>query len=171
VRSGRTALLLLAPVFVLAGCAQGGSTSGDTAVVARVADGDTIELDGGDRVRLLQIDAPELGDGECYAEEALRELEALAPPGTRAQLERDPALDDVDRYDRLLRYLSADGENLNVELVRRGAAAPYFHDGVRGRYADELLAAVDEARAERRGMWKRCSVAWQPDRQVDTLDR
>jgi endonuclease YncB( thermonuclease family) len=77
-------------------------------------------------VRLVQIDAPELGEGECYAPESRRELERLAPPGTRIEIAADPALDDVDRYGRLLRYVLVDETNVNIELVRRGAATPYF---------------------------------------------
>jgi endonuclease YncB( thermonuclease family) len=57
---------------------------------------------------------------------------------------------------------------VNVELVRRGAATPYFFGGAEGLHADELLDAVDEARRERRGMWTACRVEWQPDRPVST---
>jgi endonuclease YncB( thermonuclease family) len=39
----------------------------ETAIVASVYDGDTLMLRGGRRVRLLQIDTPELGSGECYS--------------------------------------------------------------------------------------------------------
>ncbi len=134
----------------------------------RVGDGDTIELESGRRVRLLQIDAPELGEAECYAREARHELERLTPPGKRIELERDSRLDDTDRYDRLLRYVFVDETNVNVELVRRGAAAPYFRHGRAGRHADELLDAVGDARSARRGMWGACRVSWQRDRQVVT---
>lgn len=48
-------------------------------------------------------------------------------------LEADARLDGKDRYGRLLRYVWRDGVNVNVELVRRGAAAPYFYRGDRGR--------------------------------------
>ncbi len=48
---------------------------------------------------------------------------------------------------------------MNVELVRAGAAAPYFFRGDRGRYADELLDAAEEARDERRGLWGACPAA------------
>ena len=37
------------------------STAADGGVVARVADGDTLTLRDGRRIRLVQIDAPELG--------------------------------------------------------------------------------------------------------------
>ncbi len=153
----------------LAGC---GSSSGDgaraDAVVARVGDGDTLDVSGGERVRLVQIDAPELGEGECHARESRRELERLAPPGSRIALEADPGLDDRDRYGRLLRYAHVAGVNVNVELVRRGAAAPYFLGGEEGAYADELLDAVADARAVARGMWGSCRVSWERDRPVTT---
>jgi endonuclease YncB( thermonuclease family) len=61
--------------------------------------------------------------------------------------------------------------NVNVELVRRGAAAPYFRGGDRGRHADELLDAVDEARVGHRGMWGSCWVDWDPDGPVSTRAR
>jgi endonuclease YncB( thermonuclease family) len=125
----------------------------------------------GQRVRLLQIDAPELGDGECYAREARRHLESLAVPGDMVELESDPRLDDADRYGRPLRYVHAGGLNVNLELVRRGSAAPYFRGGEEGMYADELLGAVDEARRRGRGMWGSCRVTWERDRTVITRSR
>jgi micrococcal nuclease len=119
----------------------------------------------------VQIDAPELGEGECYAIQSLRELERLARPGDEIELEADPDLDDVDRYGRLLRYVHARGRNVNLELVGRGAAAPYFRRGIEGRYADELLAAADQARRGARGMWGACRVTWAKDRLVATRSR
>src|SRR5262245_25906197 len=55
-------------------------------VVASVYDGDTLTLASGQRVRLLQIDTPELGSGECYSRAARSELPRLAPPGSRVEL-------------------------------------------------------------------------------------
>ena len=135
-----------------------------------MADGDTLVLRDGVRVRLVQIDAPELRD-ECYGEAAAQELARLTGPGQTVALEADPALDDVDRFGRLLRYVERDGTNVNVELVRRGAATPFFRRGDRGRFADDLLAAVDSARDGARGMWGACRVSWDPERQVDTRPR
>ena len=142
--------------------------SEDRATVQRVADGDSLVLRGGARVRLLQIDAPELGTNECYGRDALRELERRLQPGDAIVLAADPRLDRVDRFQRLLRYVHVEDTNVNLELVRSGAATPYFRGGVRGQHADALLDAVDEARDERRGMWGACRVSWSPDRQVDT---
>jgi micrococcal nuclease len=159
-------------LVTVAGCGQTASDSPrEIATVARVGDGDTLDIRGGNRVRLVQIDAPELGEGECYARESRRELEQLAPQGDRVELESDPRLDDADRYGRLLRYVHTTGANVNVELVRRGAATPYFRGGDEGTYADELLDAVDEARRRSRGMWGSCRVSWDRRRAVSTRPR
>ena len=131
------------------------ATPEPTFVVARIADGDTIELEGGRRVRLLQIDAPELTD-ECYGQEAAAALRELLEPGDPVTLERDLALDDVDEHGRLLRYVQDGPRNLNLLLVRRGAATPYFYRGERGEYADRLIRAAKRARAGKRGLWGAC---------------
>lgn len=128
------------------------------ATVARVVDGDTIVLDGGTRVRLVQIDTPEKAD-ECYGERATALTRRLLPPGTRVRIEPDPRLDQVDRYGRQLAYVVEADENVNVTLVREGAASVWFFRGARGRYADELLAAARDARAKRRGLWGACPLA------------
>src|SRR5687768_11787304 len=118
----------------------------ERARLARVVDGDTIALTDGKRVRLLQIDTPELGSGECYSRAAAKELRRLVPDGSALSLEADAPLDLTDRYGRLLRYVHAGGRNVNLELVRRGAATVYFYRGERGRYSSHLLAAARAAR-------------------------
>jgi micrococcal nuclease len=140
------------------------------ATIERIVDGDTLVVRGGARVRLVQIDAPEAGS-ECYSVSSTRELSRLARPGARVVLDADPRLDRVDRYGRLLRYVFAAGRNVNVELVRRGAATPYFYGGDRGRYASALLSANVAARASGRGMWGSCRVSWSPEEPVDTRPR
>jgi micrococcal nuclease len=134
-----------------------------------VIDGDTLALANGRRVRLLQIDTPEVAEDECYADEATRELETMLPPRARIRLEADPPLDRIDRYGRLLRYVHRGGTNINLELVRRGAASVWFYDGERGRYAYRLLAAARNAKAARRGLWGACpGTPLDPEAGVDT---
>ena len=70
----------------------------------------------------------------------------------------------MDQYGRLLRYVHVGDRNVNLELVRRGAAAPYFFHGEHGRYASELENAGEAARDAGRGMWGACRVAWNPER-------
>jgi micrococcal nuclease len=128
------------------------------AVVEHVVDGDTVELAGGVRVRLVQIDAPEKGD-ECYGDRATALARRLLPRGTHVRVEPDRRLDQVDQYRRQLAYVFRDDDNVNVTLVRRGAAGVWFFRGARGRYADELLGAAAQARTERRGLWGACPLA------------
>jgi endonuclease YncB( thermonuclease family) len=146
-------LLLLATALGVSGSV---AATGTGSIVASVTDGDTLRLTSGERVRLLQIDAPELFSRECYGRASRAALLRLAPPGSRVELEADPALDRVDRYGRLLRYIRRGTTNVNVALVRLGAAAPWFYEGERGRYASRLLAEARRAKAARRGLWKAC---------------
>jgi endonuclease YncB( thermonuclease family) len=136
--------------------------------VARVIDGDTIELRNGDRVRLVQIDSPEVGE-ECFADEATEVLSAILPVGTKVRLAADRRLDDVDRYERLLRYVFKGKKNVNLTLVERGAASVWFYDGDTGRYAHRLLKAVKRAKADNRGLWGACpGTKLDPTRAVET---
>lgn len=130
--------------------------------VARVVDGDTLVLADGRRVRLVQIDSPEVGTGECYSRAAASALRGLVPDGSAVRLEADPALDKVDRYGRVLRYVFRGSLNVNLELVRRGAASVWFYDGERGRYAGELLEAAERASKTRRGAWGACEAVLDP---------
>jgi micrococcal nuclease len=165
----RRLFAVAAAILALAGCSNGSDAAAEETTVARVIDGDTIETGNGDRVRLVQIDAPEADEGECYAEEAAAALGNLVPPGTAISLESDPRLDDVDRFGRLLRYVHTGEENVNLELVRAGAASVWFFQGNRGRYADELLDAAREAERAGRGLWAACpAAALDPQRPVDT---
>ena len=144
---------------LLAGCGGTARKSVDatpTATLDHVVDGDTIVLADRSRVRLVQIDAPERATSECYWREATQALAGLLPRDVAIRLERDAKLDDADEHGRLLRYVHRGRLNVNLELVRVGAARHYFFFGARGRYAARLLALEREARAARRGLWGAC---------------
>ncbi len=133
------------------------------AVVLRVIDGDTIEIDRGhgpERVRYIGIDSPETVDPSSPVEwmgpEASAANAALVE-GRRVVLERD--VSETDRYGRLLRYVWLEDPSsptgwllVNLALVGAGFAqvATYPPDV---RYVDLLLAAQEEARAAGRGLW------------------
>lgn len=155
-----TAGAALGAVLVLTGSA---TSSGTPTRLVRVIDGDTIEVAGGARVRLLQIDTPEPGSAECYSRAATRDLRRLLPAGSALVLERDPRLDDRDAYGRLLRYVWHRGVNLNLRLVQDGSATVWLYHGERGKYSDRLLSAGRAARAAKRGLWGACRAAvWNP---------
>ena len=90
-------------------------------LVADVTDGDTIALDNGKRIRLVQIDAPERKGG-CYGRKSAQVLRQLLPVSTEVRIVRDENLDDLDRYGRLLRYVFKGRKNINLALVQRGSA-------------------------------------------------
>jgi micrococcal nuclease len=137
-----------------------------------VVDGDTIALRNGQRVRLVQIDTPEVYFGaECYGRAASLTTDRLLPVGSRVRLSAEPATDRADEYGRLLRYVVRvnDGLNVNIRLVAVGAAAPYFYDGRRGRYARLLEALAKRAKAKRLGLWGACPrTRYDPYRGVQT---
>ena len=147
---------MFAAVTALAATASGSAT------VSYVVDGDTVALTRGPHVRLVQIDSPEVGSGECYSRRAAKDLRRILPSGAHVVLRADARLDSVDRYGRLLRYVFHDGTNVNLRLVQQGDATVWFYDGDRGRYASQLLAAARRARAEKRGMWGACKTVWNP---------
>jgi micrococcal nuclease len=170
------ALIVLAFVAGSLALADTASTSAaPTSKVLRidhVADGDTVDLTNGAKVRLVQIDTPEVYfPPECYGQQASVLTKRLLPPGTAVRLTREPATDSVDGYGRLLRYVirRRDGLNINVRLVAAGAAAPYFYSGRRGRYAAKLTQLALRARRHHLGLWGRCpGTPYNPNEGVST---
>jgi endonuclease YncB( thermonuclease family) len=119
-------------------------------VVARVIDGDTLDCEGGVRIRLLLIDAPEVRQGSSSLRATLA-LEEMLPVGDSAWVELD--VSERDRYGRVLAHLhAADGTWVNLRMVRTGYAAFVVYPP-NVRHVDQFRAAEDTARAERRGLW------------------
>lgn len=125
--------------------------------LSHVIDGDTVILSTGARVRLIGIDAPELGrDGAAdqplaaEARAALREL--AGPSGSRLRIQ--PGAEPKDRHGRRLAILvDADGRNLAEQLLRRGLAyLAVIPPNV--RYSDCFLAAQTAAQHARLGLWR-----------------
>ncbi|HSE08964.1 MAG TPA: thermonuclease family protein [Nocardioidaceae bacterium] len=142
------------------------------AALARVAshvDGDTIRLVGqagsellapGEetRVRLLEVDTPELGrpgaPGECYADEASEALREMLPVGAKVHVEADEEL--LDPYGRTLLYLwTSRGEFVNLELVRQGYARAVLYEP-NDEHIEQLRRAEAAARADDLGLWGAC---------------
>lgn len=95
---------------------------------ACVVDGDTIRI-GQRRVRLIGIDAPELGEPRCETERAAAErsaerLLALVNQGDFELIGH--RLRDRDHYGRDLRVLRRDGASLGATMVAEGHAQRYF---------------------------------------------
>ncbi len=135
---------------------QPGATS--TAMVARVIDGDTIDvlLAGTKyRVRYIGIDTPEpYADAvpECFSIEASARNRELVE-GRLVTLVADQ--EDRDKYDRLLRYVYVDDIFVNDVLVREGFATTLpIRPNI--TYATEFRVRELEALQAKRGLWSAC---------------
>ena len=123
--------------------------------VARVIDGDTVELASGERVRYVGLDTPEIGENpECGAQEATDFNRSLVA-GKQVELLAGP--EDKDGFGRLLRYVFVDGIFVNAELVSTGNAIPriYHPEEPFGRLFAQL---GQDAKAAGSGSWAMC--AW-----------
>lgn len=128
-------------------------TRSDPVLVRSVIDGDTIAVTTVGRVRLLGIDAPEMGRGfdtaAPFGREAKDRLAALVLHHW-VRLEQDgPALDSYNRH--LAYVVREDGLFVNGTLVREGLARVTAR--VPLTRLDELKRAEAEAQTFRRGMW------------------
>ncbi len=151
------AALLTALAVALTACAEAVSPCGPTsAKVKRAIDGDTLELESGQKIRLLLVNTPEVTNGknECFGQEALTFTTAFVE-GKSAALSYDEN-ECEDRFDRLLAYVSVGGAELNRELVGQGFACAYYvaPTGASRRTEFETLESV--AKTERRGLWGSC---------------
>lgn len=126
--------------------------------VIHVIDGDTIVLEGEQKVRLVGINAPEVEVAEYkhkaqpFGQEAKNFLEDF--------IEFKPVTVTLnptqkrDRYGRWLAYLTtADGQFVQERLLKEGYAYVYGFKDARARLP-ELLKAEEEAITAQRGLWK-----------------
>ncbi len=115
--------------------------------VASVVDGDTIALEGGEKVRYIGINTPERG--EPLYEEATALNRALVG-GKEVGIVGDA--EARDQYGRSLAYVFVGGRFVNGEIVRFGFAYTYRWEP-NTKHAAALLAFQKAARTERRGLF------------------
>ncbi len=134
-----------------------GIPPGDDTTVSRVVDGDTIEVAGGERVRLIGVDTPEVyGGAECYGQQASAYTKQLLPVGTAVRLVYD--VERLDRYRRTLAYVYRlpDGLFVNAALLRDGyAQVATYPPNV--AHVDEFVVLQRQAREAGVGLWSACS--------------
>lgn len=129
--------------------------------VRQVVDGDTLRLVDGRSVRLIGINAPEIGrkgrTSEPYAEAARRRLQALVKANDD-RVGLVPGVEGKDKYGRTLAHIySRNGDNLEAQLLSEGlgyrvAIAP----NVRFSSCQQLAEQV--ARQAGVGLWRRSPV-------------
>jgi micrococcal nuclease len=123
-------------------------------LVKKVIDGDTIQLDTGETVRYIGIDAPEVlrkkGGAEYYAREAARYNKKLVIM-RNVRLEFDVV--KKDQHGRLLAYVFVKNTFVNAELVKHGYAKADIKPP-NTKYQDILLANQKKVMEEHKGLWQ-----------------
>jgi len=109
------------------------------------------------KFRLAGIDAPETAHeyraAQPYAEAAKKIAQELLANAKEVKVVTEPG---DTTYGRQVGVVYVDGKNLNLELIKRGAAAylPYKGKGKRPIYDQEAFEkAQEQAYEARRGMW------------------
>jgi len=129
--------------------------------VQRVVDGDTVRLKDGRSVRMIGLNAPEIGKkgrpDEPFAVAARLRLQTLVD-ASEGRVGLVPGRERKDHYGRTLAHLyGANGENLEAQLLADGLG---FQVGVAPNV--DLVAcqqaAEDSARQARLGVWRQSPV-------------
>jgi len=135
------------------------SSSLELLAVVKVVDGDTIDVLIGEkteRIRLIGINTPETVDPrkpvECFGKEASNKAKTLLS-GKKVYLESDLTQGDLDKYNRLLRYVFLeDKTNFSLLMVKEGYAYEYTYN-VPYKYQTEFKNAQKKAELGKLGLW------------------
>ena len=95
---------------------------GQDVKVIRIIDGDTFEIENGDKVRMIGIDAPELKDNEGL--ESKNHLKLLIE-NKYVSLIKDEKNKNKDFFGRLLRYVYLEDSDINLKMIEDGYANVY----------------------------------------------
>jgi len=116
------------------------------AKVIRVVDGDTIELDNGQKVRLRGINTPE--KSMSFYKDATNFLEELILNETV-----EVKSYGVDKYGRTLAHVFFNDENINELVIKNGFGTLYYYE--EDEYYNNLKNAEEFARLNGAGIWKK----------------
>ncbi|MCG8431947.1 MAG: thermonuclease family protein [Candidatus Omnitrophica bacterium] len=137
-------------------------------LVTRVFDGDTIEVQTGEKVRLIGIDCPEAHESDKLfrqAERRHKDIRVILAMGRRAREFTSGLVyykhvrlvfdeEHYDKYGRLLAYVYLeDGTFVNAEIIKSGYAY-LLSIPPNDRFADTFRDLYRQARREQRGLWK-----------------
>ena len=114
--------------------------------IYRVIDGDTLELDSGQKLRLKGINTPEKSM-PFYQE---------ATEFTRQLIENKSVKIEShgrDKYGRILSYIFLNNQNINSEILAEGLGALYYYE--EDKHYEELKQAEEFARLSQKGFWKK----------------
>jgi len=146
-------IVVAAAIAIIASAEARSLPRSELVLVRAVIDGDTIDVTMFGRVRLLGIDAPEIGRGfDTSAPFAYAARDKLVSLVLRRWVRLESDGDRFDVYKRRLAYVvTEDDVCANVVLVREGLARVSAR--VPLARLQELKAAEAEAQSFRKGMW------------------
>lgn len=136
------------------------SPKGKEAQVVKVIDGDTIAvaIDGKNTtVRIIGIDTPETVDSrksvECFGQKASEKAKEQLS-GKTIQLEQDSSQGELDKYNRLLRYVWLDNGTVDygATMIQDGYAFEYTYE-TPYVYQVRYKELQKEAEQNKRGLW------------------
>jgi len=131
-----------------------GISHGKDYVVRKILDGDTIQLETGEVVRYIGVDAPELflkeGGSEFFAREAAKYNKKLVLL-KKVRLEYD--VEKRDRSGRILAYVYVKNVFVNAELVKNGYARAAIKPP-NTKHKDTFLDLQKKAMEEEKGLWQ-----------------
>lgn len=163
--------LILAIVFLsssLCFAAEGSSYNYTNILVTRVIDGDTLQLESGQRVRLIGIDTPEMHYSDKLLHNSKRskkDINTIMESGKKAyeftkklvegkRVSLEFGTEKYDKYNRLLAYVYLkDGTFLNAKIVEEGYAS-LMTIPPNVKYAQTFLKLYQYARENNKGLWK-----------------
>ena len=119
--------------------------TGEQMRVIRVIDGDTFVIKAGNRVRLIGLDAPELGS--CGSDEATKQLSDLVL-NKIIKIDRETR----DSWGRRLGIVYTGGTNVNFEIVKSGWAR---YDSFSDEKSPEMQVAGVKAEENKLGIYSR----------------
>ncbi len=137
-------LVIATNVFLFSHITGSAVNGRETAVIARVIDGDTLETSDNRTIRLININTPERK--EYGYEEAKNFLKSYENKTIELEIV------GIDKYKRYLGRIYSDGDYLNLEIVKNGFANKYL---VREDELKEFKKAEEEAIAKELGIWNK----------------
>ncbi len=127
--------------------------------VVSVIDGDTFKvmIDGKtETVRIVGINSPETVDPrkslECFGAEASNKLKSLLE-NQEVQLEADSTQSDRDKYNRLLRFVVVNNEDVGLKMIQEGYAYEALYSSTPHRLHETYVQAQKNAESEQKGLW------------------
>jgi len=147
-------ILITLIVFVIHGSGEPSkkteiSNDSEDAFVVAVIDGDTIQISGGQQVRYLGIDTPEIGQ-PFYEEAKDKNRELVLGKTIRLEVCKEKP---KDNYGRLLAYVYKEKTLINAELLKKGIARILIIPPCGLDKAEKFRLFQKEAMKNKIGLW------------------